>query len=259
MRNIPVILLITLMAVTACGTQAQNSTATSQIAGTENVPTDDDVAVTPTLQATPLGGNLPGTATSADGTIRVSYPDDWFAQSESGNTVIISNDETLATTTDIQTVESGQAVMLVGTIPREQFEQSNMGLNEMAQAIGDSLSTSFGEEGATFGEPAEGEINGFPSVTLTGTVTNEEQPSDLHIILVDREQDNVILQLVLLAANGESEQFEGTAQEVAGSVGIDAADASDGTEDAVMDETVEVTVTGDAGDGTPDAGTPAAP
>lgn len=258
----------------AVETQETDANTESQAAATENFSTDEvgipdgDVAVTPTLEQTPVGVTLPNAVTSADGSLTVSYPEGWFGQSQSGNTVIVSNDEVLASNSDLQAVSSGQALMLVGTIPRDQLEESNMGLNEMAQQIGESLSASFEASGATFGEPAEGEINGLPSVTLTGSITVEEQPSDIHIVLIDQQGDEVIVQLVLITASGESEQFEGTAQEVAGSAQIEAAPgteemdagegAAGGTAEISADnleeaENAEITPSPDAGDGTPDA------
>jgi hypothetical protein len=248
MRMILAVLLLTALA--ACGGQAASTT--------QQVATEEAGDIPNVRNETPTGLDLPQSTTSDDGTLTVSYPNGWFARSgEGGNTVVISNTEGLASTADMEAIESGQAIMMVTTIPREVFEESNVGLNDMARTISDDFAAAIGSSGATFGDPAEGELNGFPSVTLTGSVTHNEQPSDLHIILVDREEDNVILQLVLLAANGESEQFEGTAQEVAGSVTLQ---TTDGTEEfdtnnviPEMDETAEVDAGTPGADETPEA------
>jgi hypothetical protein len=206
----------------------------SQAQTTENFPTDEvgipdgDVAVTPTLERTPVGVTLPNAVTSADGSLTVNVPEGWFGQSDADNTVIVSNEEAL-TSGDLAGLESGQAIMRVGVIPREEFEATDLGLSELVQQIGDEAASSLEASAATFGEAAEADINGLPSVTITGSVTVEDQPSDIHIILIDRQEDEVIVQLVMFTANGESVEFEGTAQEVAGSAQVE---AMSGTEEA---------------------------
>jgi hypothetical protein len=272
---LPLIAALMIAVTTACGSPATNP-PTEALDGTESLlatnqagdsASADEVSMTPTLNQTPVGLNLPNSTSSSDGALMVGYPDGWFGQAQ-GGMVTVSNQGEASEVTDLQTMQAGQAVITLSLIPREQFEQTGMSLSEMAETLAETLTTTANAEGATFGDPAEGEINGLPSVTLTGTTTTGGTPMDMQIILVDRENDNVIVQAILLTANGESEGFEGTAQEIVGSVRVDSEivgteeadlNAVDvGTDEIEANTTVTITATRDALGGTSEAATPSA-
>lgn len=153
---------LSIMAVifAACGGDAANGGD----GGNSDSGSSVELTQTETVEGEEVGGSL-----------SVKYPEGWAAESTGGAILVGSSEEVLAIQdpTSADEIPAGAVVVNVSVIPAEMA--GFMGLeadSTPADAIGVFTSFMSAEDGPTFSEPTDVDLNGTPASSITGADDN---------------------------------------------------------------------------------------
>ena len=154
----------------------------------------------PTAAPTPELVRLSEPLVSSDGSVLLLYPDGWTAASE-GGTILLASDEVLLSDNAPDGLESGEVVMVINITTRGESDLSaGLSLTEIAEVVINSLNNT---GTLNSGDVQEFTLAGQPSASFTGTIRFEDSITGIYVLLMDRPQDNLFIDIFASTAPGE--------------------------------------------------------